>query len=345
MKKMICSIIATVMCVTMLVMPVSAADDKPVRVIAKYLDGYTTITMTVAEGYTVRYTTDGSKPNSKSTLYSGETIKTTDDIRLRTLVVAPDSTEERHSYYIDVKFETLEALEKSGRLDNLSPEEDYTSRYSYRFLDEAQKEWVRHLYIYNTYGIRYDGPTLTDEEHEEVCNVFFSANPWHMINDHNKAHQRKIKKVVNNIVSAALKKKTDYDTIKYIHDSICDIYSYESGSSFWTDAILEGEANCVAYSDAFTYMCQMAGYDCITVDGEALNWWDGTKRGGHAWNLVKIGGKWYYTDVTWDDSDNEYTYFLIGSKNDSFIHTHLVDDDVEYLYPTVSKTDYKSREP
>ena len=40
----------------------------------------------------------------------------------------------------------------------------------------------------------------------------------------------------------------------------------------------------------------------------------------HAWNYVKVDGKYYWLDVTWDDLDShatgyqaEHTYFLVNS--------------------------------
>lgn len=343
MKKMICVVIAAIMCVTIFVMPVSAANDKAVKVSVKYLDGYTTVTINITKGYTVHYTTDSTKPTTESALYKGEQIKTTDDIKLRTLVISPENKKERHSYIIEVKYKTLAALEKSGKLENLSPAEDYTSRYSYRLLNDAQKQWCRELYIYNKYGIKYKTPALTDDEHTDVCNVFWSANPFIMINDHGKENQSIIENVTKKIVENAMKKGNDYDILQYIHDSIIDLFDYSSGQSFWTDGILDWEANCVGYSDAFTYMCQMAGYDCMTVNGYAV-WSDGTQA-GHAWNAICVNGKWFYVDVTWDDNRgliDSHNYFLVGTDNELFAEHHLLEVyEPRDIYPPFSDSDYK----
>ncbi|MBR4720826.1 MAG: hypothetical protein IK057_03575 [Clostridia bacterium] len=54
----------------------------------------------------------------------------------------------------------------------------------------------------------------------------------------------------------------------------------------------------------------------------------------HIWNVVKIGGKWYHLDVTWDDNPQyeEYAlhrYFLVS---DDQMNDHKVDDIEEWDY-------------
>lgn len=60
----------------------------------------------------------------------------------------------------------------------------------------------------------------------------------------------------------------------------------------------------------FYMMAISAGLECRFVSGTA----DG---GGHAWNQVKVNGKWYYIDCTWDDpvggGYENYKYYLSES--------------------------------
>jgi hypothetical protein len=54
------------------------------------------------------------------------------------------------------------------------------------------------------------------------------------------------------------------------------------------------KAICSGYTSTFQLFMDMTGVECITVNGSS---------GGeeHAWNLVRLEGKWYCVDVTWDD--------------------------------------------
>lgn len=54
---------------------------------------------------------------------------------------------------------------------------------------------------------------------------------------------------------------------------------------------------CDGYSLAYTYILQQLGLEATVVTGMAGS----DSLGGHAWSLVKIDGKWYEVDSTWDD--------------------------------------------
>lgn len=84
---------------------------------------------------------------------------------------------------------------------------------------------------------------------------------------------------------------------------------------------------------SFCYLAQLLGYDCICVTGDS--------DGVHMWNAVKLNGKWYLLDLTWDDVYGEqhgslnYEYFLTNEKN---MTGHTADSN--YPYPMISKTNY-----
>lgn len=118
--------------------------------------------------------------------------------------------------------------------------------------------------------------------------------------------------------------KKEYDTVKNIHDYIVlnTLYpmSY-SGNSIHTvsSALNEGKAVCDGYSKLFYFLCKMNGIDCVLVTGTATDSTNYTED--HAWNKVKINGKWYAIDVTWDDPCPDekgrvlYDYFLVTDED------------------------------
>lgn len=57
----------------------------------------------------------------------------------------------------------------------------------------------------------------------------------------------------------------------------------------------------------------------------------------HTWNLVKVDGKYYNLDVTWDDQENVvYTYFL---RSDSFMEKSRTTEN-RSMFP-MAESDYK----
>lgn len=114
---------------------------------------------------------------------------------------------------------------------------------------------------------------------------------------------------------------SEYDQVKAFHDWLVNNTEYDlnfSESSY--DAagpLLYGRAVCDGYSKALDLLCYLSGIDCVRINGEATN--SAGQAGSHAWNKVKIDGRWYNVDVTWDDPVStrpilRYDYFLVSDN-------------------------------
>ncbi len=73
-------------------------------------------------------------------------------------------------------------------------------------------------------------------------------------------------------------------------------------------AIVEGKAVCLGFATAFQLFMDALDIECITVVGAAFE-----SREDHAWNMVKIDGKWYCCDPTWDAGAYGFGYFNVSS--------------------------------
>lgn len=84
------------------------------------------------------------------------------------------------------------------------------------------------------------------------------------------------------------------------------------------DTTLENRTVCAGYADILKNALTLAGVECIIDSGHAeYNRTTGRKTGGHAWNKVKIDGKWYYADACWDReeaSHSNYKWALKGAN-------------------------------
>ena len=65
--------------------------------------------------------------------------------------------------------------------------------------------------------------------------------------------------------------------------------------------MMKRSAVCLGYATTFQLLMDMAGVECITVVGAADD-----SREDHGWNMVRLNGKWYCVDVTWDANFREY---------------------------------------
>ena len=71
--------------------------------------------------------------------------------------------------------------------------------------------------------------------------------------------------------------------------------------------LVDGKAVCEGYARSMQLLLSYADMECRLINGEA---------GGtiHMWNLVKVDGKWYHMDPTWNDEDAvvRYDYFNVS---------------------------------
>ena len=92
--------------------------------------------------------------------------------------------------------------------------------------------------------------------------------------------------------------------------------------------LLDGEADCDGYADAF--------YLCASLAGLSVRYANGPE---HMWNMVKTQGKWYFVDATWCDAGEQadFRYFMLGKDRASQTYVYFTD-----LMPALAaKTDPK----
>ena len=92
-----------------------------------------------------------------------------------------------------------------------------------------------------------------------------------------------------------LEEMSDYEKVLGILSFMSYInYDYDSLNAGKTvddayTALVEGRATCVGFADAFDFLAKIAGVEDKIACGEYRN-------DNHAWNVVKICGKWYETE-------------------------------------------------
>lgn len=100
----------------------------------------------------------------------------------------------------------------------------------------------------------------------------------------------------------------------YRNENRCNYSAY--------DGIFNQRTVCNGYALLAYKMLNALEIPCKYISGMAKN--DDGEIQLHAWNMVKIGKKWYNLDITWDDNDDGriyYDYFLQGNKTFEKDHT------------------------
>lgn len=168
---------------------------------------------------------------------------------------------------------------------------------------------------------------LYTEDEPEVCVGLDMGYNDHFNN--RKQEQQLFLSAANSILAGMPADGTDYEKELYLHDALVKHVTYDDAyveEQNAYSALVNGMAVCSGYAFALQYLLMRAGIESYYVVGTAGEDENGDPV-GHAWNIARIGGTWYYVDPTWDDSDDEYApyhaYFNLDT--DLLTRDHVLD--------------------
>lgn len=129
-----------------------------------------------------------------------------------------------------------------------------------------------------------------------------------------------VKRISDKVIKGNM---SEFEKVRALHDYIVDNTTYSSDTktsrhSAYT-LLKEGKGVCNAYGLAMSKLYDHNGIDNRFVVGDGKSKKKGT-WGLHAWNKVKVDGKWYNVDTTWSfpkaehGLHNAYYYFLVSDK-------------------------------
>jgi hypothetical protein len=164
------------------------------------------------------------------------------------------------------------------------------------------------------------------------------------------------------VVSSLIKGVSDqFMKTKILHDWICDNIAYDAEMYFsdrqitdqdYVSVLKKKKAVCSGYTNLMNQMCELAGIESIGITGysKGFGYTRKIKKDSydHAWNGVKIGGRWYLVDVTWDAGPMEYRTFIKRYSTDwlfldprPFLYSHLPQEEQYQFYaPALTAEDF-----
>lgn len=184
--------------------------------------------------------------------------------------------------------------------------------------------------------------------HHKYTNAYYSYKDWLMTSLTMPYSQYLMKydlarKGADEILNRMPEGLSEYERAKWIWDEFLKSVSYGMLNGSEGDlygAFVFHKIVCEGYARGYQYLCQRAGLQVLYVDGTYI---DETGSGiSHAWNIVRIDGKYYYADPTNDDGMSagsdvvRYNYFLKSAS--AFANDHK--NNAAYEYPEISTEDY-----
>lgn len=204
------------------------------------------------------------------------------------------------TWYRDIK-EALGNFRKDVRLDKAAlaagcDEEDIDRIFQCVLNDHPELFFVE--------GYSYTRYTRGDS----ITAVIFSGT-YSMDRETAAARLEEIEEAAGKLLADVDKNADQYTKVKYVYDTIIRQTDYDPSAADNQNiysVFVGGRSVCQGYAKATQYLLNRLGVECTLVLGTVESGTAGAEEAvhseGHAWNLVRVDGEYYYVDTTWGDA-------------------------------------------
>ena len=187
-----------------------------------------------------------------------------------------------------------------------------TSIYSSEILYDVIFNQICEEYMIETMGMQsYTVATMVSENNRLAVNVDFSYfGDKYSIDEVKEMKKQSLAKAKDIIQRLDLANKTEYECVAAVNQYLCDNCVYPDKEPYTPEshsiygALIEKSAVCEGYARTAELIFSLCNLDSYYVVGD-------TSEGGHAWNLVKVEGKYYQLDITWNDNEYQPNAYLL----------------------------------
>lgn len=187
-----------------------------------------------------------------------------------------------------------------------------------------------HFWLSGQWGISYD--PATNIAYSLHADLLFEGDELEKARDEFDA-------AVEKMISGISYSMSEFDRERILHDRLCAAVTYNGSPMAHTayGSLVQGVAVCDGYAEAFQYLLRLVGIQSLICTGTSINPSTGSPE-GHAWNIVRIDGKYYHTDVTWDDQEIITFYAYFNKSEDEITADHAMERQA-YAIPECTSDD------
>ncbi len=208
-------------------------------------------------------------------------------------------------------------------------------------------EYVFRYKTYYTDGVGGTGSTIRNSSGQSTYFDFYYLMTINEAEDVAKARQE-----AETIARSIATKTSDpKEQVRLANKYVTEKTVYKDGNpenkedmKLWSASgvLIYGEAICEGYCAAFKQILDELGITTLTIHGIGKN---REETGNHAWSKVKIDGKWYYCDVTWNDpvGGRENEEWLLLSEEEFYRDgKHVIEPMEEKIGDNMYHTIYRN---
>lgn len=172
-----------------------------------------------------------------------------------------------------------------------------------------------------------------------------------------EGRRKEIEAAAEKILSGADEEADQYAKVKYVYDTIIRETDYDPASPDNQNVysvFVNNRSVCQGYAKAIQYLLNRLGVECTLVLGTVES---GEGQEGHAWNLVKVDGEYYYVDATWGDASYtqqdgeaenagipEINYDYLNVTTEELLKTHTLGENIPMPQCAATEANYYFRE-
>lgn len=171
------------------------------------------------------------------------------------------------------------------------------------------------FYASGTYYLRFSAMDMGSKPYQTVSTGLFE----YPVTIRDVTHPS-VEEIVENVSAQCLKEcSTEFEKALWLHDWIIDHAEYDNTYSYCSaeGVLARGTGTCESYHRAYVMLLNKVGIQTGRITGN-----------GHVWTAVKMDGKWYQVDSTWDDMGEklkgtyyEHIYFGLTDYITGLVHS------------------------
>ncbi len=164
--------------------------------------------------------------------------------------------------------------------------------------------------------------SITSKEHSVL-----SVKPTYLMRgDELAAARAEFERCIDELLRLTDGVESEFERELILHDALAAKITYTKDTENAHNsygAIVEGAGVCEAYAEALQCLLFRSGIQSFLVTGSSVNPSVGAAE-GHEWNIVRIDGKYYHTDLTWDDQGENLFHAYFNQPEAVILTDHAI---------------------